>query len=88
MQHSDGDLSFWLGLLLCLALYVVLGAGPVLLSMHVHPWVGVAAAALAIPAWMRLGPPPGPGFVPGLLASAGLVGLIFWAVVAVVRAVG
>jgi len=86
-RNNGFDLPFWLGLLLCLALYGVLSAGPILLSLRVHPWAGVAAAVLAIPAWMHLGPPPGPGFVPGILASGGLLALIVLALLALVRAV-
>lgn len=87
MQGKDAEFPFWLGLLLCVVLCAVLGAGPILLGIRVHPWAGVAAAVAAIPVWTFLGPRPGPGFLEGTIASWGVLGFIVLAALALIRAV-
>ena len=82
----DIDPPFWLGLMLCAALIVFLIAAPNVASQLVHPWVGVAVAVLAIPAWVYLGPRPMPGFLPGLIAISGLLVLLALLINAIVRA--
>lgn len=73
-------------LTLCLAFYLALVWGPMLLSRHVGPWVGVAGALAAIPVWVFIGPRPMPGLVAGLVSVSGLAGLLFAAALAIVRA--
>lgn len=83
----DFDLPFWFGLLLCAALILAFIAAPITLSRWGHPWLGVAVAVLALPAWVYLGPRPMPGFLSGLVAVNGLILLLTMLVIAVLRAV-
>ena len=82
----DFDPPFWLGLLLCAGLFVVLIAAPIATSRLIHPWAGVAVAVLVLPAWIYLGPRPMPGLLNGLLAVGGLFALLGQLVVAAIRA--
>jgi len=88
VKRKDLELPFWIGLLLCAVLLALLAAAPTALAVRVHPWAGFAAAVAAIPAWRYLGPPPGPGFLTGLVCVSGLLGLVGLAILLLVRAVG
>ncbi|MDF1699926.1 MAG: hypothetical protein P1V36_02025 [Planctomycetota bacterium] len=70
--------------LLLLAVLLVL---PPVLAHVAGAWVGVGAAALAAPAWLRLGPKPMPGFLAGLLAVSGMVAILAMLAALLVRAI-
>jgi hypothetical protein len=63
-----------------LALLCLLLAGlvvtPFVIKHYLGIWAGLAAAIVAIPAWIYLGPPSTKGFVPGLVGLSGLATLI------------
>jgi hypothetical protein len=82
----DFNPPFWLGLVLSAVLILVLIAAPIGASRFVHLWAGVGLAALALPAWVYLGPRPMPGFLSGLLAVNGLFLLLAMLIIAIVRA--
>jgi hypothetical protein len=48
-------------------------------------WGAVLGGVLGLTAWARLGPPPMPGFLPGLLCVSGLVAILVHTVVALAR---
>jgi hypothetical protein len=77
-----------LGVLLLIPLLLfVLAGGPFLLARFLGVWAGLGAAALAIPAWIFLGPRPLPGLFPGIVALSGLGLLLGTLVVWIVQVI-
>lgn len=77
VASDQADLSterdfIWLGLLACVVLAAVLAAVPLVFAMLVNPWLGVGASVLSLALWVRFGPRPMPGLVPGIVAVNGL----------------
>ncbi len=87
-QHWwDINPPLWLGLLLCGVLMAVLVVVPAWCSKDGHPWIAVAFAAAALPAWAYLGPRPSPGLLSGFLCLQALVLLFALFVFCLVHAV-
>lgn len=83
----DFTVPFWLGLVLCGLFLAILTYGPIELSRYINPWLGVAAAILALFAWGYLGPRPMPGILSGTICLAGMAWLFVQLVVDVLLAV-
>ena len=87
-RHSVVEVAALVGqLLLILVFLCALVAGPVVLSRWVSPWVGAVAALAGLGLWVRFGPRPMPGLLPGLLCIWGCGVMLATFIACVIRGV-
>ena len=65
------ELKFFAAIVAALLFAAACHAVPLIVAVHINPWLGVVVSFASFQFWSRVGPPPGPGFVPGILCTLG-----------------
>ena len=65
-----------IGLHLALLLFAGCVAAPIATALLINPWLGFLVSFVSFIAWIRIGPRPMPGLVPGIICLNGCAGII------------
>ncbi len=72
-EPSEG--SWIAGIATTAALAICLAAAPGLVAAALHPWAGAAVAVGSVAGWLRWGPRPLPGLLPGIVSLGGILAI-------------